>query len=142
MGDVSWRAQGRPGALAALVTLSLTLLLAAGQAPFDWAWSRGQHATPGQWRAHERFEQRGGVGHHDAVTAPSGMEDVAAQLGTWLDNGGHEAPAPAPDGVQTSGDGAISLLPPVTSQRLPPWAGAPLTGPALAPPVQPPRLTS
>ena len=139
---MSWRAQSKPDALGVLVTLGLALLLAAGQAPYDWAWSRGQHATPAQWRAHERYEQRGGAGHHGAAASAGAVDDTAGRLGTWLQEGGHEAHAPAPDGVQASTDTFRELRPSPSRQRLTLRPVSLPRGPTLAPPIQPPRATS
>ena len=139
---MTWRARSKPGALGVLVTLGLALLLAAGQAPYDWAWSRGHHATPAQWRAHERYGQRGGAGHHGAAVRGAEGPDAAAQAGTWLDEGGHEAHAPAPDGVQASTETFRELRPSPSRQRV---SLRPITlprGPTLAPPLQPPRAIS
>ena len=139
--DVSWRAHGSPGALGVLVTLCLALLLAAGQAPYDWAWTRGQHVTTAQWKAHERYEQRG-VNHHGPTDSARSTADATAQVGTWLEDGTHAAHAPAPDGVQLRTDTWGELRPALAWHGLaqPPVALPRM--PALSPPIQPPRFTS
>ena len=145
--DVSWRAQGTPGtpgtpgALGVLMTLCLTLLLVAGQAPYDWAWSRGQHATPAQWRAHERYEQRGEA-HHGPTDSVSSEKKAISRSGTWLEDGGHDAHAPGPDGVQAGTDGPRALRPAVIWRRLVSMPAALPSAPSWAPPIQPPRFTS
>ena len=142
--DVSWRAQGTPGtqgALGVLTTLWLTLLLAAGQAPYDWAWSRGQHATPAQWRAHERYEQRG-AGHHGPTDSVDAGKKVASHGGTWLEDGALDAHAAAPDGMQAGTDSPRALLPSLIWRKLASMPAALPRAPSWAPPIQPPRPTS
>ena len=134
-------AAGRPGAVGVLATLCLTLLLAAGQAPYDWAWSRGQHATPAQWKAHERYEQRG-VGHHDPTASARTPEESAFRVGSWLVDGTHDAHQAAPDGVQARTSTAHELRPAPSWRRLAPLPAAFPRAPTIAPPVQPPQHTS
>src|SRR5687768_12406932 len=138
------RAGGRIGALSALVTVYLTLLLAAGQAPYDWAWSRGQHATPAQWRAHERYEKQRGADHHGATaTAPGAGAPLGGEPrhGQWVEDGSHEA-------HQTIADGHVALRAPVAVAIAPaPWKPLVLSppkwwrGPLPEPPTRPPRTT-
>ena len=126
-----------------LLALSLSLLLGAGQAPYDWAWSRGQHATPAQWRAHERYEQRD-VTHHgptDTDTAATG-QNVTPRAGTWLEDGTHDAHAAAPESVQAGTGSLRGLRPAVTWRKLVPLLVTLPRAPTIAPPVQPPRLPS
>ena len=135
------------------MTLCLTLLLAAGQAPYDWAWSRGHHATPAQWRAHERYEQRGAA-HHGPTDSVGPEKRAASQTGTqtgaqvetlagtWLEDGAHDAHSSAPDGVQARVDAAHQLRPAPVGRRLAPLPAALPSAPSLSPPIQPPRFAS
>ena len=163
---MSWQVQagGRLGALGTLVTLYLSILLAVGQAPYDWAWSRGQHATPAQWRAHERAEE-GGRGHHGVAAAKHatwrsphpgplprgegavvrsphlGGEGAVTADGLWLVDGAHDLHPAVADGYMADGAPSLTIAPPALWRRITaPWIGA-APGPPPQPAIQPPRPT-
>ena len=136
---------GRIGALGALVTLLLTLLLAAGQAPYDWAWSRGQHATPAQWRAHERYGAERGGGHHGAPAAGQAATTGSAESvespshGTWLEDGAHEAHRAPVDGYVADRSRRMTLVVPAPWRPVAPPALMVRSSAPAKPPTEPPQ---
>src|SRR6266542_3722904 len=126
--------------LPALVTAYLALSLALGVAQQSYLWFRGQHATPQQWSAHERFEQRGHSAHHSHSPNRPGQIPPANLFETDASAAPTSAALMPPDGTScalsvpalgepplcptTTLDGLRSLAPP---------------GPPLAPPLLPPR---
>src|SRR6266542_2557231 len=112
--------------LPALVTAYLALSLALGVAQQSYLWFRGQHATPQQWSAHERFDQRGQSAHHSHSPNQPGQTTLANLFETDASAAPPSLPPlpPARPCPTPTLDGLRSLAPP---------------GPPLAPPLLPPR---
>jgi hypothetical protein len=126
----------------ALVASYLALSLTLGVAQQSYLWFRGQHATPQQWSAHDRFERVGKTDHHshsvgqpnsaplerlfqtDASTAPPAaplmpLDGTACALGAPLFATGAACPGPTLRVLRT----LAPPIPPLSPPRLPPRRG-------------------
>ena len=126
----------------AVVASYLALSLALGVAQQSYLWLRGQHATPQQWSAHERFDHLGQPDHHrhvggqsgpaplerlfetDASTAPAAaplmpLDGTACALGAPLLTVGAACPGASLGTLQA----LAPPIPPLSPPRLPPRLG-------------------